>query len=731
MTSLTESLSDTSWTQQPKAVVTAENDSGLRALVAAAGRLDLPVDAQQLWHQHGVAEGGFAEADIVLAAKRLGLSARAVDTNTKRLAATPGPALLRDRTTGDYALFNPAADGTAQITDADGTRPRSLSMGRVLDQFDQRVILIGKRDIAEAKPKPFGFSWFLPSILKHVVSFRRVIWASLIVQSFALISPKLFEVVIDRVLVSRGLQSLDVLALGLLAIALFEPIMTFIRNFIFAHVASCVNSELSVRLFRHLVHLPLSYFGERKTGEIIARVRELDHIRNFLTGSALMMVLDLAFVGVFLAVMYSYAPQLANITLISLFIFVAVWIAIAPLLKVRVEQEYERNAENTAFLTEAVTGIETIKSLGYNARFRRDWEERLASHLKASFRSAMIGNWAGGGIGLIQKIFSALILWFGVHLVLDGGLTVGQLVAFNMLSGHVTMPILRLAQIWQDFQHTGISIKRIGDILNEPTENAAATSKASMTKLQGEIELRKVTFRYTNDGREILRRLDLSIAPGQKLGITGLSGSGKSTITKLVQRLYVPQSGQVLVDGTDLAMVDPSTLRRQIGVVLQENYLFNGSITENILIANPTATQADVERVCKIAGADVFINDLQHGYDTPVGERGGNLSGGQRQRIAIARALISDPAILIFDEATSALDYESEAGIIERLPEILEGRTAVMIAHRLNSMQSCDRIIVMEKGEIIEDGTHDDLLKLDQGRYAQLWTLQTAGASQG
>jgi ATP-binding cassette subfamily B protein RtxE len=503
--------------------------------------------------------------------------------------------------------------------------------------------------------------------------------------------------------------------------------MTFIRNFIFAHVASCVNSELSVRLFRHLVHLPLGYFGDRQTGEIIARVRELDHIRNFLTGSALMMVLDLAFVGVFLAVMYGYAPQLATITLISLFVFVALWMCVAPLLRVRVEQEYERNAENTAFLTEAVTGIETIKSLGYNARFRNDWEERLASQLKASFRSAMIGNWAGGGIGLIQKIFSALILWFGVHLVLDGELSVGQLVAFNMLSGHVTMPILRLAQIWQDFQHTGISIKRIGDILNERSENAAGAAKATLAKVQGSIELRKVTFRYSDEGREVLRRLDLKIEAGQKLGITGLSGSGKSTITKLVQRLYVPQSGQILVDGTDLAMVDPSTLRRQIGVVLQENFLFNGSISENILIANPSATQADVERVCHAAGASSFIEDLQYGYDTPVGERGGNLSGGQRQRIAIARALISDPAILIFDEATSALDYESEATIIKQLPEILKGRTALMIAHRLNSMQTCDRIIVMEKGEIIEDGTHDSLLSLDNGRYAQLWTLQTAG----
>jgi len=723
-----ESLEDTSWVGEVSTAVDPMADSGLLGLVWAARQLDVAVDAKQVWHVHGKTEDVFHYSDIIRCALRIGLKAKEVMVDWKRLATTPVPFLITDRASKQHYLVQSVVDdkieliapvtGEAFLKEADDVRR----------EFAATAVFFSRQPAWKKNGTEFGFSWFIPSILKHAERFKNVLIASLLIQLFALVSPKFFEVVIDRVLVSRGIQSLDVLVIGLLGIAFFEPLMTFMRSVIFAHIASCANAELSARLFRHLVYLPLDYFRSRQAGDIIARVRELDHIRNFLTGSALMMIVDLLFLGVFVAVMFSYAAKLTFIVIATLVIFGILWLCIGPFLRKRVLKQYERNADNTAFLTESVTGIETIKTLGMGDRFAREWEEKFAASLKATLNASMLGHWAGGSIGLVQKLSSAIILWFGVNLVLDGDLTVGQLVAFNMLSGHVTMPILRLAQIWQDFQHTGISIRRIGDILNEKPDAVVSAGRSSLDRVKGGVELRKVTFRYTPDGPEVLRRLDLQINPGEVIGITGLSGSGKSTITKLIQRLYVPQSGQVLVDNVDLAMADRAMLRRRMGVVLQESFLFNGSIKENIALANPSASAQEMQRAIALSGVDSFAEDLPQKYETQVGERGSNLSGGQRQRVAIARALIADPQLLIFDEATSALDYETEAGILRKLPEIVNGRTVIMIAHRLNCMPLCDRVFVMDKGTIIEEGTHDDLLEKN-GPYAKLWALQNEGVT--
>jgi len=705
------------------AAVDPEIDTGLKALLTAARQLDVAADAGQVWHLHGKTDAAFEDADIIRCAKRMGIKARLVPLPRGHLLSAPVPYLIRKADTGQWFTVIGSVGGLLQVTNPLNGRTSRNSPQDVADDFDREVILCCREPAWMSARETFGFSWFLPSILKHRARFRRILLASLVIQAFALVSPKLFQVVIDKVLVSRGLQSLDVLAVALIGIALFEPLMTFLRSLVFSHMASCANSELSARLFRHLVYLPLDYFHKRQAGEILARVKELDHIRNFLTGSALMMVVDLCFISVFLAVMFAYSIKLAFIILATLAIFGLTWLIIGPFLRKRVEQDYERHAENSAFLTETITGIETIKSLGMGRQFARAWEDRLGASLKATFNAGMLGHWAGGAIGLVQKISATLLLWFGVSLVLAGDLTVGQLVAFNMLSGHVTMPILRLAQIWQDFQHTGISIRRIGDILQEEPETTASAGRSSLGDVKGRIELRKVVFRYSPDGAEVLRRVDLLVNAGEVIGLTGLSGSGKSTITKLVQRLYVPQSGQVLVDNVDLAMADPANLRRNMGVVLQENFLFNGSVWDNIALGNPTANSEKILHAAWLSGTSQFVEQLRHGFDTQVGERGGNLSGGQRQRIAIARALVADPRILIFDEATAALDSESEAGILQQLPEVVKGRTVILIAHRLNCMPLCDRVLVMDKGEIIEQGTHSELLK-NQKTYADLWQLQ-------
>ncbi|WP_260009339.1 type I secretion system permease/ATPase [Leisingera sp. M527] len=724
MSMAAESLQDTAFLQgSDAAAVSPEQDTGLLALLAAARQLDVAADAGQVWHLHGKTDAAFDATDIIRCAKRMGIKARLAPLPERRLLSAPVPYLIRKADTGQWYAVTGAVGGQLQVTNPLTGGTTRNAPEDVARDFDSEVILCSREPSWMSGQKAFGFSWFLPSILKHKARFRRILLASLIIQAFALVSPKLFEVVIDKVLVSRGLQSLDVLAIALIGIAFFEPLMTFLRSLVFSHMASCANSELSARLFRHLVYLPLDYFRNRQAGEILARVKELDHIRNFLTGSALMMVVDLCFISVFLAVMFAYSSKLAFVVLATLAVFGLTWLIIGPFLRKRVEREYERHAENSAFLTETVTGIETIKSLGMGGQFARAWEDRLGASLKATFGASMLGHWAGGAIGLVQKVSAALLLWFGVSLVLEGELSVGQLVAFNMLSGHVTMPILRLAQIWQDFQHTGISIRRIGDILQEEPETAASAGRSSLGDIKGRIDLRKVTFRYSPDGAEVLRRVDLTVNAGEVIGLTGLSGSGKSTITKLVQRLYVPQSGQVLVDNVDLAMADPANLRRNMGVVLQENFLFNGSVWDNIALGNPTAKPEEILHAARLSGTSEFVEQLRHGFDTQVGERGGNLSGGQRQRIAIARALVADPKILIFDEATSALDYETEAGILRRLPEIIDGRTVIMIAHRLNCMPLCDRVLVMDKGEIIEQGTHGELLEYGRA-YADLWQLQ-------
>ncbi len=725
MSGFGETLEEASWVGDVASAIDHKNDSGLTALIAIAKHYDIAANAGQIWHVHGKTDSYYGDHDIIRCALQIGLKAQVIIRQGKQKLTAVTPFLVTTKEDGSYYLVSRTSPGGLEITHPITGEVNFVKSQDIDDRLMPELILFGKNPAWQKTKAEFGFSWFFPSVLKHMSRFRRVLIASLIIQVFALATPKLFEVVIDRVLVSRGLLSLDILAIGLLGIAFFDPLMTFIRSILFAHIASCVNSELSAKLFRHLVYLPLEYFRSRQAGDIIARVRELDHIRNFLTGPALMMIVDLVFVGVFLAFMYAYASQLTYIVMATLAIFGIFWLCVGPFLRRRVETQYERNADNTAFLTESVTGVETIKSLGMGGRFSNEWEEKLGASLRASFRASMFGHWAGGGIGLVQKFSSAMVLWFGVGLVLEGELTVGQLIAFNMLASHVTMPILRLAQMWQDFQHTSISIRRIGDILNEKTETVISAGRSSLEQVEGEVELRKVSFRYSDDGPEVLRRLDLKLEAGEVLGITGLSGSGKSTITKLMQRFYVPQSGQILIDNVDLAMADPAMLRRRMGVVLQENFLFNGTIHDNIVLGNPTASIEAIERAAFLSGTDEFVDQLPDKYDTQVGERGNRLSGGQRQRVAIARALLSDPSILIFDEATSALDYETEAAILKRLPEIVKGRTVIMIAHRLNCMSYCNHIAVMDKGEIIEKGTHKELLNA-KGQYSKLWNLQNS-----
>jgi subfamily B ATP-binding cassette protein HlyB/CyaB len=526
----------------------------------------------------------------------------------------------------------------------------------------------------------------------------------------------------DKVLVNHAMKTLNVIAVGLVLATLFEAILTAIRTFVFANTSSKIDVELGARLFKHLLNLPIAYFQARRVGDSVARIRELENIRSFLTGNAVTLVMDLLFSVVFLAVMLWYSTKLTLIVAISIPIYAAISMIFTPIIRARLNEKFNRGAENQSFLVETISGIDTVKAMAVEPRWVNKWEQQLTSYVVSGLSVTNVGMLASGGVTLVSKLVTAAIMWFGASLVVDGKMTVGELVAFNMLSSQVSSPILRLAQLWNDFQQVGISMSRLGDILNARAE--VVGQKTRIPRVAGAVEFDQVSFRYRPDAPDVIRSVNLKIEPGEVIGIVGRSGSGKSTLTKLVQRLYVPDRGRVLVDGQDISIIDTASLRHQIGVVLQENMLFNRSIRDNIALSNPALPIETIIEAAKLAGAHEFICELPEGYDTKVGEHGTGLSGGQRQRIAIARALITNPRILIFDEATSALDYESEKIIQDNMRLICTGRTVLIIAHRLSAVRDADRIIVIERGQIDEQGSHAELLRNPDGIYNHLYQLQ-------
>nr|WP_271552944.1 type I secretion system permease/ATPase [Bradyrhizobium sp. CCBAU 45394] len=677
-------------------------------------------DPEQIRHRFG--GDAFCIPEMLRCAKEFGLRARARKSSWERLAKTPLPAIaaLYD---GTFLLLAKVGDDKALVQFPTSPRPMLISREELEVIWNGTILLMTRRTGLVELSRRFDITWFLGALYKYRRLFGEVLIASFFLQLFALISPLFFQVVIDKVLVHQTLSTLHVLVIGLVAVALFETVLGILRTYIFAHTTNRIDVELGARLFRHLLALPIAYFQARRVGDCVARVRELENIRNFLTSSALTLVIDLFFTIVFLAVMFLYSPLLTWIVLGAFPFYIGISAGATPLFRRRLDEKFRRGAENQAFLVESITGVETLKAMAVEPQMQRRWEEQLAGYVAASFQVLSLGNVASQVVQLVSKVVTAATLFFGARLVIDGSLTVGELVAFNLLAGRVSGPVLRLAQIWQDFHQARLSIARLGDILNTPAEPAFNPGRAALPAIRGDVVFEHVTFRYRLDGPEVLHDLSVNIPAGQIVGIVGPSGSGKSTLAKLVQRLYVPEGGRVLVDGVDLAMVDTSRLRRQIGVVLQENILFNRCVRDNIALADPAMSMDGVIAAAKLAGAHEFILELPEGYDTIIGERGCSLSGGQRQRIAIARALIGDPRVLILDEATSALDYESERVIQQNMQEIARGRTVFIIAHRLSTVRYADRILTIDRGRLAEDGSHDDLLKAG-GRYAALYRFQ-------
>lgn len=699
----------------------AGKDPGLAGILLIAGYYGIPADAQKLRHEFNLYDRKADTPVILRIAKTLKLKARCTALSSGQLAAVSLPALVRLREY-EYAVLFRIQEKHVLLAAEGETAPVMLTREAFDEQYLGEAILATPRKLADREPA-FGLKWFLPVIMKYKRPLLEVLLAAFVTQLLGLFSPMITQSVIDKVLAHNSYNTLNVLAAGLIIITVFEGILSVARSYVFAHTTSKMDVILGCRLFEHLFRLPFRYFESRRVGDTIARVRELENIRRFLTGVPLNTLLDAVFILVYIVVMYFYSVTLTNVTLLSLPVLAVITAVITPVLKERLDEKFKTGADQQSYLVEAVGGVQTIKSFAVEPLIQQKWEGLLADYTTASFRTSMLGSVSGSIAQFVQKAFDILILYLGARLVIEGEMTIGQMVAFRMLAGRVSQPVMRLVQMWQEFQQTSLSIKRLGDIFHTKTERAGDTAGSSLPKLKGDILFDKVCFRYDPAGSQVIKNMTFRIPRGKIIGIVGRSGSGKSTISKLIQRLYVPESGKITIDGMDISLADPYMLRQQIGIVLQESFLFNASIRDNIALQNPGASMEEIMRVSRIAGAHDFISELPEGYDTMVGERGTGLSGGQKQRIAIARALLTNPRILIFDEATSALDYESERIIQQNLKEICRGRTVIMIAHRLSTLKDADAVMVVEKGNIVEYGPAQELVKA-RGSYFRLMQQQ-------
>lgn len=551
---------------------------------------------------------------------------------------------------------------------------------------------------------------------------REALLASFFIQLFALVTPLFFMIIIDKVFAHNNLATLEVLVFAMIVVALFDVALNAVRSYLMSHTTNRADLELGSRLFKHLLSLPLGYFESRRSGETIARMREVESIRNFLTGSTLTLFIDLLFLVVFLAVMYLFSRTLFLIVLASLPLFFLASLIITPLMRTKMEDKHQKIAENQSFLVESIGGIETIKSAAVERHYQREYEDRLADLSRSSLFGNNLANLINQVTSLVSKLLTITLLYLGAKLVLSGTLSVGQLIAFNMLTGRVIQPIQRLAQIWQEFTGVKVSFERVADILDAPREPVMLTGRTSPPSMRGLIEFKNVSFAYAPKQPNAVQNINLVIHPGEVLGIVGATGSGKTTLAKLVQRLYVPTQGKVLIDGANLASLDGAALRRKIGVVAQDFVLFNKTIRDNITLGENQIDDQAIFDTAEKVGVHQMILDLPHGYDTVLQERGRGLSTGQRQAIALVRALVTEPAILLLDEATSAMDYHAEQRFQANFAAISANRTTLVIAHRLSTVRHANRIITLQSGEIIEYGTPDQLLERG-GQFASLYQI--------
>ncbi|NJN57942.1 MAG: peptidase domain-containing ABC transporter, partial [Leptolyngbyaceae cyanobacterium SL_5_9] len=582
------------------------------------------------------------------------------------------------------------------------------------------------RPTKQTPQQRFSLKWFLPSLYKHRKVLLEVFIASFFVQLFALANPLMIQVIIDKVIVQNSVDTLQVLGVFLLVLAVFEAVLTSLRTYLFVDTTNRIDMTLGSEIIDHLLRLPLRYFERRPVGELATRINELENIRQFLTGTALTVVLDAVFSVIYIVVMFIYSWLLSLVSLATIPLFVVLAMVASPLIRQQLRVKAERNAETQSYLVEVVSGIQTVKAQNMELRSRWQWQQRYARYVSAGFKTVLTSTTAGSTSHFLNQLSGLLVLWVGAYLVLQGELTLGQLIAFRIIAGYVTSPLLRLAQLWQNFQETALSLERLSDIVDAaPEASEVDRLNIPMPAIEGAVTFDDVSFRFGPSGPLQLCNVKLEFPAGIFVGVVGQSGSGKSTLMKLLPRLYDLESGRIMIDGYDISKVELYSLRRQIGIVPQDTLLFDGTVQENIALTCPDASAEEIIEAAKVAAAHEFIMGLPNGYNTRVGERGSALSGGQRQRVAIARTVLQNPRLLILDEATSALDYDSERRVCLNLAEAFRGRTVFFITHRLSTIKNADSILLMDKGAVVELGTHEELMAL-KGRYYCLYQQQEA-----
>ncbi|HBO21264.1 MAG TPA: type I secretion system permease/ATPase [Providencia sp.] len=660
-----------------------------------------------------IAESKNHHEAINLIRKKYNVICKYKNQKKKDIKKIDTPSIIYD-TNGNALLLANYNQDQVLIQKFGNNPPEIWSLNEFNQQWSGRWLQVN------VKQSKFDIVWFQTEFMKYKKIIAGVLVFSFILQILALVSPIVMQVIMDKVLIHNSLTTLDVLIFGLIIAACIEVILKGLREYIYHHTVNRIDITLGLKLVNHLLHLPIPFFKNRQIGAIVTRVKELETIREFLTSSFFTLCVDVLFLFVFIYVMNLLSTTLTLLFLCSIpcYLLVAWWLT--PKIEAAAQQQFANIAINTSFLTESINGIETAKSLSIEPNFTRRWDNQTSDMSQTNFVSGQISSRSEHIVMVIEKVTSAIILWVGASEVLALKMTIGQFIAFYMMVNHANQPLVKLVKLWGDYIRTKVAIEKLAQIINLPIEQNNSTNKDI---LNGNIYLKNISFRYQPNTPYILKNFNLAIKEGETLGIVGTSGSGKSTLARLMLRLYTPESGGIYIDGSPLSSINLKSLRKQVGIVLQENFLFNQTVFKNIAQTLPNASMDEVVNSAKMAGAHDFILKLPMGYDTILSEGGSSLSGGQRQRIAIARTLLANPKVIIFDEATSALDDESQAIIQENMQVIAKGRTIITIAHRLSTIRNHQRIIVMQNGEIIEQGNHQQLIEKNMF-YKHLWTLQ-------
>ena len=679
-------------------------------------------DLQKVYDENPEIDDQLDWSKLKKIAKKYKINSTVIHPTVDEFSEVEYPAIAK-MNDGAYIAIGSTNEDVVLAIDPRESKPQAIPMKQFLESWSSEMMIFSAAFSWTYLKKQYNLDWFLKVIKRYKKPLLEVVVASLFLQVMGIVFPLITQVIIDKVIGNNGLATLTVIGYSMVVFFSMQSLLTALKTYIMNHTTNKLSAILGTRLFRHVIALPLPYYERRRVGEVLLRIELLKRVQNFFTGPGLMVILDLFFSVIFVAFMLWYSVALTLIALIIIPLY-AVQILFLPIIKQKIQGIWRARVAYNSFMVESITSIETVKALAIEPQFVNKWENLISRYVRVMFEMQKLFVFFTGYRGISDAIFSLAILWYGGNMVMNGEFTLGQLIAFQMISRQATGPLTKLLMMWWELFMLRISLQLIGDILNTPMEPIIQEmGKRGKERIDGAIEFKNVSFRYRIDLPLVLKNINLTVLPGQKVGIVGRSGSGKSTLTNLVQNLYIPEEGNVVIDDINTREANLSWLRDQIGVVMQENYLFNSSVRDNIAISRPTATMDEIIRAARLAGAHDFILELKEGYDTKVGERGDSLSGGQRQRVAIARALLANPPILIFDEATSALDYESERIIFNNMGAIGEKRTMLIIAHRLSAVRRCDKIIVVDKGEIVESGTHEQLMALG-GLYRYLYDQQ-------